>query len=159
MCLRVHFVIIVQVITQEGLGISTPNLVLWTGLRIPQKPIVLDPLGTRSSGSNSSKGTWRINSKLGVWTSLRIPRSLLFLDPLGTRSSGSNTVAQKGLGVSTPNLVCGLVLGSPRSLLFLDPLGSSGGNNSKGTLHSDSNIGFWTGLRIPQKPIVFGSTR
>ncbi len=72
----------------------------------------------------------------------------------------------QGLGISTPNLVYVLVLGSLRSLLFLDALQQMPrslrlkqkkccpSDNSRRTWHINSKLGMWVCLWIPEKPIV-----
>ena len=70
-----------------------------------------------------------MNSKLGLWIGhggVTQEVYILFFTPSVKRSLWLKQKQcclrkiQTGLGISTPNLVCGLLLESPRSLLFLD---------------------------------------
>ena len=76
--------------------------------------------------SDIPRKTRRINFKLGLWIGHGIPqRPIVFGPPqininliimAKTKRNVVLVISQKELGLSTPNLVCGLVLGSPRSL-------------------------------------------
>ncbi len=68
-------------------------------------------------------------TQLKTWFVLGSPRSLLFFDPAqcqghyGSNKNVVRAITREGRGILSPNLVCGLVLGSPRCWLFLHHLG------------------------------------